>query len=330
MTETARLSEAAAGELAWRSINVSDVEQWLSLLQRMAAVDQPDWVEARADLEHSLSSSKDNPLLDTVVGIDTEDIARAFALVTKNPDSTLLHGSGGVDPEWRGRGIGTALIDWQAVRGVERLAEDSAVEGVLRTYVEERNAGMQSLFEAEGGEVVRYFTEMTRPLGEELPDVPLSEGFEFVTFNDDISEAVRQAHNDAFRDHWGSELRDEESWHFTVSHPEFKPGWSVAVVDTSSGEIAAYQMASYDAAATERVGLREGYTELLGVRRQWRGHRLAPALLAEAMRRFLADGMDNAGLGVDTENPSGALGLYERLGYAATQCSLVFDRTLTV
>ncbi|GAA1339608.1 GNAT family N-acetyltransferase [Arthrobacter roseus] len=330
MTDAARLSEAAAGKLSWRSINLSDVEQWHRLLKRMAAVDEPDWVETQEDLEHSLSSSKDNPQLDTVVGLDHEGSIRAFALVTKNPGSTLLHGFGGVDPQWRGRGIGSALIEWQAVRGVERLAEDNAVEGVLRAYVEERNVGQKSLFTSDGGEVVRYFTEMTRPLGEELPDVPLAEGFEFVTFDERISDAVRRAHNDAFRDHWGSEPRDEESWHFTVSHPEFKPDWSVAVVDTSSGEIAAYQMASHDAASAERVGLREGYTELLGVRRQWRGHRLAPALLVEAMRRFLEGGMDNAGLGVDTENPSGALGLYERLGYAATQCSLVFERRLTV
>ncbi len=330
MTDAARLSKAAAGELSWRSINPTDIEQWHSLLKRMAAVDEPDWVETAEDLKHSLSSSKDNPLLDTVMGIDRNGIALAFALVTKNPGSTLLHGSGGVDPTCRGRGIGTALMEWQAARGIERLAEDNAAEGVLRAYVEERNAGQESLFNSDGGEVVRYFTEMTRPLGEELPDVPLADGFEFVTFSEDISDAIRRAHNDAFRDHWGSEPRDEESWHFTITHPEFKPDWSIAVMDTSSGEIAAYQMASFNAASAERVGRREGYTELLGVRRQWRGHRLAPALLAESMRRFRGGGMDNAGLGVDTENPSGALGLYERLGYAATQRSMVFERRLRV
>ncbi len=329
MIHTGGLHEATAGNIVWKAIDVADVDQWLALLKRMAAVDKPDWIEAREDLEHSLSSSKNNPELDTVLGVDAEGVARAFALVTRNPDSALLHGSGGVDPQWRGQGIGTALLEWQEARSAERLAEDGVTEGRLRTYVEERNASQHSLFAADGGEIVRYFTEMTRPLGEELPDVPLSEGFEFVTFSDEISDAVRQAHNDAFRDHWGSEPRDEESWLFTTSHPEFKPTWSVAVVDTSSGEIAAYQMASYDPASAERVGVREGYTELLGVRRQWRGHRLAPALLAEAMRRFATDGMDNAGLGVDTENPSGALGLYERLGYVATQRSLVFDRVIT-
>jgi ribosomal protein S18 acetylase RimI-like enzyme len=33
------------------------------------------------------------------------------------------------------------------------------------------------------------------------------------------------------------------------------------------------------------------------------------------MRAFAESGMEYAGLGVDTENASGALGVYERMGY---------------
>lgn len=62
-------------------------------------------------------------------------------------------------------------------------------------------------------------------------------------------------------------------------------------------------------------GFKDGYTELLGVRRAWRGRGLAPALLIDAMSRYAAAGMERACLDVDTENPSGAVALYERLGY---------------
>ena len=71
------------------------------------------------------------------------------------------------------------------------------------------------------------------------------------------------------------------------------------------------------------------HEDLLGVRRAWRGRKFAPALLAEAMRRFKAGGMANAGLGVDTENPSGALGLYSRMGYVPTKRDLAYDKQLT-
>ncbi|MDF9279162.1 N-acetyltransferase [Arthrobacter sp. EH-1B-1] len=315
-------------QLSWRAITATDLEDWESLLRRMAVADKPDWIEQRADLEEVLEASKNDPVLDTVMGFDDGGTPRAFGRISANPGSQLVHVFGGVDPEWRRRGIGRAIHGWQVERAGKRLAEAGVEGGFIRSYVEELNPGHRALMESAGGTITRWFTEMTRDLSEDIPEVDLDPEFEIVAFSDDLSEAIRLAHNEAFQDHWGSEPRDEESWRFTVSHPEFRAEWSLAAIDNSSGEVAAYEIASYDPESRELVGHDEGYTELLGVRRDWRGRRLAPALLAEAMRRFKADGMENAGLGVDTENPSGALGLYERMGYTPTRRSMVFEKQL--
>jgi mycothiol synthase len=58
-----------------------------------------------------------------------------------------------------------------------------------------------------------------------------------------------------------------------------------------------------------------GYTDILGVRRAYRGRKVAVALLSAGMRAFASDGMAAAALDVDTQNPSGAHGLYASLGY---------------
>ncbi len=79
--------------------------------------------------------------------------------------------------------------------------------------------------------------------------------------------------------------------------------------------VVGYEMAGrYDEDFPVR-GYTFGYAELLGVRRASRGRRVAVAALAAAMRAFAADGMQYAALDVDTENPSGAHGLYASLGY---------------
>jgi ribosomal protein S18 acetylase RimI-like enzyme len=75
-------------------------------------------------------------------------------------------------------------------------------------------------------------------------------------------------------------------------------------------------------------GFSEGYTDLLGVRREFRGRGIARALLADAMRRFAAAGLDKASLDVDSENPSGALALYTKMGYVAVNRSLAWDKEL--
>lgn len=315
-------------QLAWRPITPEDLDDWHALIRRMVEVDKPGWAEDRADLEHALERPGNDPELDSLLGVDSGGVPRAFGLVNLNPDSVRAIGFGGVDPAWRRRGIGTAVYQWQAARARARVRERQGEDPVLRSYAEADNPSHLALLESTGARVVRYFTEMTRPLDGVLPAAELPEGMEFRTFSEDISERLRLAHNEAFLDHWGSEPRDRENWRFTVGHPQFRPDWSFVVTEKSSGDIAAYQLASYDPESPAIFGYSEGYTELLGVLRPWRGKGIAPAMLAEAMRRFAASGMENAGLGVDTENPSGALRIYEQLGYRPVSRQVVYDLAL--
>lgn len=78
----------------------------------------------------------------------------------------------------------------------------------------------------------------------------------------------------------------------------------------------------------EPQGYTEGYTDQLGVLASHRGRGIAAGLLLESIRRFSESGMDAAGLGVDSANASGALRLYEKLGYqrTASTCAHQFTR----
>jgi mycothiol synthase len=57
-----------------------------------------------------------------------------------------------------------------------------------------------------------------------------------------------------------------------------------------------------------------GWISLLGVRRPWRGRGLAEGLLRAAFQKLHARAIRRVGLGVDAENATGALRLYERVG----------------
>jgi ribosomal protein S18 acetylase RimI-like enzyme len=49
-------------------------------------------------------------------------------------------------------------------------------------------------------------------------------------------------------------------------------------------------------------------------------------LLVQSIGMFREMGMDETALGVDTENPSGALGLYEGLGYREVGRHTFFEK----
>ena len=337
-------SEAAARctvdfpALRWRSAGTGDIGGWAALIARTAAVEKPVWFERRPDLEQIMGSRKNPPEGNTVVGFDPEGVARAYARIIKNTDSEKAYGFGCVDPRWQRRGVGSALLHWLEARTRQRFAEDTAAAGNaageapatprLRIHNEQQHRHQAELFTKRGYEVVRYFNEMHRPLTPPLPEAVLDPDLELVTMRPELSEAVRVAHNDAFRDHWGSEPKDEEAWGFVVNDPQARPDLSAVVLERRSGKVAGYQLAAHDADSAVTRGFSEGYTNLLGVRQEFRGRGIASALLADAMRRFAADGLDVASLDVDSENPTGALALYLKMGYKAVNRSLTWDKSL--
>lgn len=316
-------------DLQWRPAGEPDL--WAALIARTAKVEKPAWFERRAHLDQLMRSTKNPPSANTVLGIDGAGIPRAYARSSKNPGGDKAFGFGCVDPEWQCRGVGTGLLGWLEARTRERFAAENGDGGAaprLRIFMEQKHEHQARLFRKSGYTVVRYFNEMQRPLDLPLPEVVLGPDLELVTMTAEMGEPVRLAHNDTFRDHWGSEPRDRESWSLTVDDPQARPDLSAVVLDSATGEVAGYQLASHDDESGGTRGYLEGYKELLGVGRQYRGRGIAQALLADAMQRFAAAGMDIASLGVDTENPTGALALYTKMGYVAVNRSLAWDKEL--
>jgi ribosomal protein S18 acetylase RimI-like enzyme len=140
-----------------------------------------------------------------------------------------------------------------------------------------------------------------------------------------MAEPVRLAHNEAFADHWSSEPLTPEEWdrHF-VGDAFFRGDLSFVAFDGS--EIVGYAVNYVAEADWEATGVREGWVGQLGVRRPWRRRGLATALLVQSMEAFLTAGLEAATLGVDAENPTRALGVYERVGFRPVRCSVRLQR----
>ncbi|WP_426007083.1 GNAT family N-acetyltransferase [Paenarthrobacter sp. NyZ202] len=327
------LPDTDATGLRWRAATAGDLRNWADLIARTAAVEHPVWYEKHGDLVHVLESGKNDPRTHTLLGLDEGGTARAYGRITKNPDGDKANAMGCVDPDWQHRGIGSAVLAWQEALTRLRFAADAAAGYVaapprLRIRTEEQHGHQSALFTARGYGIVRWFNEMHRPLSGPAPEARLDTGLELRTFEPAFHELARLAHNDAFRDHWGSEPRDEESWRFTLEEPTARPDLSAVVLDAATGEVAGYQLASFDPDAAADRGFKEGYTELLGVRRGYRGRGIAQALLADAFRRFSGAGMDVASLDVDSANPTGALKLYVGMGYQAVNRSMTWEKML--
>ena len=87
-------------------------------------------------------------------------------------------------------------------------------------------------------------------------------------------------------------------------------------------EVAGFVLAESNPDDWPGLGRSSAYIARLGVRRAFRGMRLAPALLAASMVAARDAGLEIAALDVDFASPTGAVGLYERMGFTEAHRSV--------
>ena len=227
---------------------------------------------------------------------------------------------GAVDPAWRRRGIGSALLA-ECQRRQRDLAATHQTDRPRfhGTFAKELNAGATALAERDGYRPVRWFFDMERPgLDRDLPELqPLPEGIEVRPVSDDHVRAIWDADLEAFRDHWGGHDGSDEALQRFLDSPDHDP--SLWVVAWEGDEVVAGSINVIYSHENEETGRRRGWLESVFTRRPWRRRGIGGALIDRSFHLLAERGMDTAALGVDADNPSGALRLYEAHGFAVTE-----------
>ncbi|WP_427886460.1 GNAT family N-acetyltransferase [Kribbella sp. GL6] len=234
-------------------------------------------------------------------------------------DLDRVRTDGVVHPDWRGRGLGTELTRWIIDRARElHEATFPEVPGYVGAGAVATNAGATELLTGLGFEPVRYYFDMRRPLDQPVPEVQLAGGFELIPFDAAREDDLRETHFEVFSEHWGWSRPTPEAWRSrTIGSRAFRAAQSYLVI--ADGRIAAYVNCYEYPADTAATGIRELYIGQVGTRRPYRGRGLARAALAKVLAEAARSGYGRGALGVDAENPTGALGLYEKLGFSTHQ-----------
>jgi mycothiol synthase len=317
--------------LTWRPATLADADAVAEIERAMAPVDHPNWVVPAEEVLESLTQPSIELPRDSIVAIDTASgsvVAYGLAVMPRDPERIVRArlNSGGVHPDFRRRGIGRELLGWQVARGLEQLASsDSELPGRLVFSTDERAVRNARLAERFGFVATRWFVEQQRDLSQPIPRIDLDPDIRLVPFTRDRSEATRLAKNDAFRDHWGSEPTSRESWESDLSMSFARDDHSYLALGPND-EVAGLVMSVVLEDDWKLQGFSSGYIALLGVPRAFRGRHIAPALLARAMESYRDAGYERAVLDVDTDNPSGAVALYEGMGFTPTTKTVTYLR----
>jgi GNAT superfamily N-acetyltransferase len=223
-----------------------------------------------------------------VVGHAALDGTQDASVAAQNPDA--------------GDGLMARVVERARERGFGHIAITAAADDEQLTELVRRNS-----FTLD-----REILRMWRVLDGDLPELNWPAGLTVRTYAPEDGEQV-QALLDTEYMEWDRDHvpRTHDSWLAVMTaHDDFDPAlWFLVERDATLVACALHWKESKE----------RGWVKDIAVRGSERGHGLGKALLHHAFRAYADRGVKQVGLKVDSTNPTGALQLYERVGFVTDQ-----------
>lgn len=354
------------GALSWAPMQRRDLVSVAELRQAIDYLDDSiDGFDLPA-FEERFERMGESPSPDAVVGRDVGGTIVAYGWnVVRRPAGQLpqVWLDGGVHPGWRHHKIGRRIVRWQLERAEEWLrtavdtagaaSDPSAIRAAwVGTYVDEKVRSRSHVLTDAGLLPERWYQDLHATLcrgdlraPEALIDTRRGPVV-IAPYQAGHSEQVRRLHNEVFgrlaagttvapasvrtenQDLPGAlmtgESIDAQTWEASWERPAARPDWSwVALCE---GQVVGYALNSE--CPPDPDGLREGWTDRLGVGFSWRGIGVGTALLRSSRHSFALAGMDQAGAGIDTIDPERTLRALHAAGYEEADTVALYSARL--
>lgn len=313
----------------WRPLSADDAEA-MSALQQACFVEDGGYRITAVEMREEFDRFGDDAPLCSIGAFTPEGRLLAFGWA-QVPDSGVTEHRGfiwiEVDLAFRGT-VEDGLLAWVEDAGGRRLRlfHDGIPTAMYRYEVYDWMTDTIALMERHDYEIVRYFTENIRDLSLPLEDCALREGLVVRSWSPHAEADALTVHNAAFADHWGSQPIEVDTWRSYNAGEFFEADTSWVAYDGST-PVGYVKSAKYPHDFEDR-GRTESWIEGVGTLQSHRGKGIASALITMALLGFREDGMEYACLGVDSENPTGANRIYERLGFAPEKRTMAFRKPI--
>ena len=305
------LPEPAAG-VVWRAGTADDADAIADVALAADRVDEPGNERDRSDVLGVLRLVE--PRTAVVIGERGGQVVAAGVLF--RPGGGPVRMIGAVLPGARDRGIGRALLAAQIA-----AAEASHPDAPSMTVRAVGRHGVGGLARRAGLGPERVFLTLRRDLTEPVASDELPAGLRAVPFEPALDEAVRVSRNEVFLDHWQATVTGPDEWRDRNLGPRLIRELSSIALD-AEGAVAGFVLAWRTPARPGQL-----HIPLVGTPRAHRGRGVARALLTTTLAGAAAVGLAEAVLDVDAASATGAVGVYEGVGFAETGRATIWSRT---
>lgn len=226
-------------------------------------------------------------------------------------------------PEFRGKGIAKELL--KTAIGVLR---ENGMK-IASAWAQTDRLACIRLYESFGFNRVRTSSLMKRSLkqsAEMMEKEPASLREARVTENEEIA-LMNYLDNEAFKEHFNYRpITVEETKFLLLKSPfwQHQKVWFAMYEEQPIG----YVVAGIDQRLNQEKNEKYGWILNIGVLKPYRQRDVGTALILRAMSHLRTQGMEDALLFVDDQNPTHAIKLYEKVGFQIHHKSIIYELQL--
>ena len=263
--------------------------------------------ELFADTEETVANRYTNfvncdPYRDMIIAdVDGEMVGYSRCDWDEQPEAgRIYHFSLIVKPLWRGKGVAELLMEWMISVIHQKATNDAGCQQAFwQCYESATDTENILLLEQAGFQPYRQFQGLVRSIKGSLPPAEFPTGIELRPATPDHYRAIWQAWNEVTQDRIGYSLVNDAHYQAWLNdavyfQPEF---WQIAW-DTTTNQIAGFSLNSVEKVENERFKRKRAQMDI-GVRRPWRRHGLAKALVLQTLHTFQSIGMTEATINIE-------------------------------
>ena len=227
-----------------------------------------------------------------------------------------------IHPEFRYSICQEEIFPWAEAR-MRQVAEERNVAVTLLCGTRNDLLDRIAAIENNGFEIDCYCITMERSLSEPLPNPEFPLGFTLSHGAQQNATAWTELFNETFADHWNHHDKTVDFAQHERTQAHYKPQLDLVAI-APDGTFAALCYGQIK--PTRDSCITEGWINMLGTRPAFRNKGLGKAILLAGIHQLKAEGIDKAMLYVDADNLSGALRLYQSVGFEAYSTQIAYSK----
>lgn len=231
---------------------------------------------------------------------------KALCLV-KGKEKLNIYSYGTVHHNFRRKGVGSYLMR-MALDSLKRFKEnyESVVYNQLVHIPDGKEYELANKFSLKKLTHLNYY-QLHLSQWDGVEPGPL-DGYTFVPFNGNIATEIAEIYNMAFVWHPNEPNLSSEGLVYEMNSSVFNPNLNIVCLNDEKN-VVGYISGSYDSDQGE------GRISTIAVAPSYQGKGIGKSLLKELLKRMKGLGGEKVRLSVDSNNPTGAIHLYEDLGF---------------